>query len=174
MKVLGIDPGLATTGFAVIEKNASRTGLLDGLNVLEVGIIRTKPDQEMQQRLRILHDDIQELISEYSPDALAIEELFFNRNVTTAMAVSQARGVVLLAGSDIPQTSYTPLQIKKQICGFGTAKKPQIQQMVQQLLNINLSRVPNFDDAADALAVALCYLMQQRVGINTTSQMRSA
>ena len=173
MRVLGIDPGLATTGFAVIEQNAARTGILDGLKLLEAGIIRTQPQDDMPQRLKVIHTDLLDLIEEFKPDALAIEELFFNRNVSTAMAVSQARGVVLLAGSDLPQHSYTPLQIKKQICGHGTAKKPQVQQMIQQLLNVNLVKIPNFDDAADAMAVAMCLLLQQRTGMIKLEKLRS-
>ncbi len=174
MRVLGIDPGLATTGFAVIEENASRTGILDGIEVLEAGIIKTPAGEPLQHRLRTLHDDLVDLIEQYAPDALSVEELFFNKNVTTAMAVSSARGVILLACSGIPQQSYTPLQIKKQICGYGQAKKPQIQAMVQRLLNVNFKAMAFHDDAHDALAVALCFVMQQRAGILSLDALRSA
>jgi crossover junction endodeoxyribonuclease RuvC len=154
MRVLGIDPGLATTGYAVLELSS---GPLP--RVLEAGVIRTPKDLPLAQRLYALYQDTRRLLREYKPDALAIEELFFAQNRTTAMAVAQARGVVLLAAHKLPQTkSYTPLQIKQRIAGYGRAKKPQIQKMMKQLLR--LKEIPKPDDAADALAVALCYLLE--------------
>lgn len=155
MRVLGIDPGLATTGYAVLE-------LSDGARarVLEAGVIRTAPDSPLPQRLYTLYEDTRRLLKEYKPDALAIEELFFAQNRTTAMAVAHARGVVLLAAHKLTTKSYTPLQIKRRIVGYGRAKKPQIQKMMKQLLH--LQEIPKPDDAADALAVALCYLLEAR------------
>jgi len=172
MRVLGIDPGLATTGFAVIEDNGTGRSALGGLELLEAGILKTPAGTEIPDRLKMLHADCVELLKEYHPEALAIEELFFNKNVTTAINVSQARGVILLACSDMPMMSYSPLQIKKQICGYGQAKKPQIQQMTQRYLN--LSQLPKQDDAADAMAIALCYILQYRNGIVVHEQLRSA
>jgi crossover junction endodeoxyribonuclease RuvC len=146
MRVLGIDPGLATTGYAVLELSS---GPLP--RVLEAGVIRTPKDLPLAQRLYALYQDTRRLLREYKPDALAIEELFFAQNRTTAMAVAQARGVVLLAAHKLPQTkSYTPLQIKQRIAGYGRAKKPLLR----------LKEIPKPDDAADALAVALCYLLE--------------
>ncbi len=159
MRVLGIDPGLATTGYAVLEAQSGQ------VRVLEAGVIRTPADEPLPKRLRTIYEDAQRLIEEYSPDALAVEEVFFNQNVTTAMSVSQARGVVLLAGAeaDLPCASYTPLEVKRQICGYGRAKKVQMQAMVQRLLR--LKALPRPDDAADALAVALCHLLRERSGL---------
>lgn len=155
MRVLGIDPGLATTGYAVLELSDGRWP-----RMLEAGVIRTPADTPLPQRLRMLYEDTRRLLREYKPDALAIEELFFAQNRTTAMAVAQARGVVLLAAHKIATRSYTPLQIKQRIAGYGRAKKPQIQKMMKQLLK--LKEIPKPDDAADALAVALCYLLEAR------------
>lgn len=159
MRVLGIDPGLATTGYAVLELSDGRWP-----RVLEAGVIRTPADTPLPQRLRMLYEDTRRLLREYKPDALAIEELFFAQNRTTAMAVAQARGVVLLAAHKIATRSYTPLQIKLRIAGYGRAKKPQIQKMMKQLLK--LKEIPKPDDAADALAVALCYLLEAHSTLN--------
>lgn len=160
MRVLGIDPGLAITGYAVLED-----GNGDGsVEVLEAGVIRTPPDEPLPKRLRMIFEELKQLVGEYAPDALAVEEVFFNQNVTTAMSVSQARGVVLLAGAEIGQIeSYTPLEVKRQICGYGRAKKPQVQAMVRRLLR--MKELPKPDDAADALAVALCHLLRERSGL---------
>ncbi len=155
MRVLGIDPGLATTGYAVLEFSNGRFP-----RVLEAGVIRTPADTPLPQRLHTLYEDTRRLLKEYKPDALAIEELFFAQNRTTAMAVAQARGIVLLAAHKIVTKSYTPLQIKLRIAGYGRAKKPQIQKMMKQLLK--LKEIPKPDDAADALAVALCYVLEAR------------
>ncbi len=153
MRVLGIDPGLATTGYALLEGGKS-------LRVLEAGVIRTSAEIPLSARLHALYSDLRRLIKEYRPEALAIEELFFSQNRTTALVVAQARGVVLLAAHELTITSYTPLQIKLRIAGYGRAKKPQMQKMIQRLLN--LKEIPKPDDAADALAVALCYLLEAR------------
>jgi crossover junction endodeoxyribonuclease RuvC len=153
MRVLGVDPGLATTGYAVLESEGR------SVRVLEAGVIRTPADTPLPQRLHTLYEDTRRLLKEYQPDALAIEELFFAQNRTTAMAVAQARGVVLLAAHSVSATkSYTPLQIKLRIAGYGRAKKPQMQKMMKQLLR--LKEIPKPDDAADALAVALCYVLE--------------
>jgi crossover junction endodeoxyribonuclease RuvC len=158
MRVLGIDPGVAITGYAVLEDGSGR------VEVLEAGVIRTPAQEALPRRLRTIFTEVGRLVEEYHPDALAVEEVFFNQNVTTAMSVSQARGVVLLAGSEIEQVeSYTPLEVKRQICGYGRAKKPQVQSMVRRLLRMR--ELPKPDDAADALAVALCHLLRERSGL---------
>lgn len=159
MRVLGIDPGLAICGYGVLEKEN-----IEKYKLIEVGVIKTPPEESLPKRLLTIYTEVAGLIREFKPDALAVEELFFNKNTKTAMAVSQARGVVLLAGAAGPPVreikSYTPLQVKQMITGYGRAKKPQIQAMMKRLLN--LKEVPRPDDAADALAVALCYILEQR------------
>lgn len=160
MRVLGIDPGLAITGYAVLE-DGDASGLVE---VLEAGVIRTPADEALPQRLRVIFEEVEKLVEEYHPEALAVEEVFFNRNVTTAMSVSQARGVVLLAGCEIERiASYTPLEVKRQICGYGRAKKSQVQSTVRRLLK--MKELPKPDDAADALAVALCHWLRERSGL---------
>jgi crossover junction endodeoxyribonuclease RuvC len=163
MRVLGIDPGLATTGYAILDHIPTGKSFHSELKMLEHGVVSTPAGESLQSRLRTIFNDINALIDEYNPEALAVEELFFAKNVTTGMAVSQARGVVLLAGSHLPMEVFTPLQVKKQICGHGRAKKPQIQAMVKSLLK--LSEIPRPDDAADALAVALCYMLRYKAGL---------
>ncbi len=164
MRVLGIDPGLATTGYAILQDDPSGRSS-KRTRVLEAGVIRTPAGEPMPKRLRSIYEEVVALIEEYEPEALAVEEVFFNQNVTTAMSVSQARGVVLLAGSDLPSVAgYTPLEVKRQICGYGRAKKPQIQTMIQRLLN--MKELPRPDDAADALAVALCHLLKEQAAQN--------
>lgn len=164
MRVLGIDPGLATTGYALLQADPPERSSRRA-RVLEAGVIRTPADEPLPKRLRAIYDDVTALIAEYEPEALAVEEVFFNQNVTTAMSVSQARGVVLLAGSELPKVAgYTPLEVKRQICGYGRAKKPQMQAMIQRLLN--MKELPRPDDAADALAVALCHLLKEQAARN--------
>ena len=151
MRILGIDPGLATIGYALVDKETNH------FDVLEYGVIKTSPDKDNIERLEIIHKNIQELIEEFEPEQMAVEELFFNKNAKTAILVGQARGVILLAGSQagIKVAEYTPLQIKQAVVGYGRADKMQVQQMVKSLLN--LSELPKPDDAADALAVSICH-----------------
>lgn len=151
MIILGIDPGTATTGYGIIEEKAGNLSLVD------YGVILTKPDHTLEQRLEILYDQLGDIIDEYNPDEIAIEELFFSTNVKTAMSVGHARGVILLATqkAGIPMSEYTPNQVKNGICGYGAADKKQVQKMVQMLLK--LTEVPQPDDAADALAIAICH-----------------
>lgn len=146
---LGIDPGTARLGYGLIRGGTQPT-------LIDAGVIETWPDQDMPERLVTLHQSVRDLIEEFQPDMLAVEKLFFARNVTTAIAVGQARGVVLLAAaqSSIPVSEYSPSEIKHAIAGYGKADKPQMQEMVRIILN--LTHVPQPDDAADALAVALC------------------
>ncbi|MFP4199127.1 MAG: crossover junction endodeoxyribonuclease RuvC [Halanaerobium sp.] len=151
MRILGVDPGLATIGYAVVDKKTNH------FDVIEYGIIKTSADKEDTERLKIIHHNIEELIKEFRPQEMAVEELFFNKNVKTAIAVGQARGVILLAGSQsgLKVAEYTPLQIKQAVVGYGRADKNQVQQMVKSLLN--LAELPKPDDAADALAVSICH-----------------
>lgn len=147
--ILGIDPGTARLGYGVIQGGIKPV-------LLDAGVIETWPDQDMPGRLVTLHESVQELIEEFQPDRLSVETLIFARNVTTAISVGQARGVVLLAAAQgkVPVYEYSPSEIKHAIAGYGKADKPQMQEMVRLILN--LSSVPQPDDAADALAVAIC------------------
>lgn len=155
--VLGIDPGTATTGYGVVHVRAGR------LEALDYGVIRTPKSLPLPERLLTIHEALGELIRRWRPEALAVEELFFNRNVRSALAVGQARGVVLLtaAGAGVPVSEYTPPQVKDAVTGYGRADKAQIQAMVKSLLG--LSEPPRPDDAADALAVAICCLHSGRI-----------
>jgi len=149
--VLGIDPGTAHTGYGVVLSRWQRLAALDG------GVISTGPSEPLERRLTRIHGRVCELIAEYNPDAVAVEELYFGQNVRTAFAVGQARGVVLLAAgaADLPCFSYTPQQVKQAVCGSGRAEKGQVQRMVGALLE--LEAPPEPDHAADALAVAICH-----------------
>lgn len=151
MKILGIDPGTATTGFGLIKKDGPR------LTQLDHGVISTSKDLAMPERLKILFDDLQEIIKLHKPDAVAVEKLFFTSNITTAMTVSQARGVVLLVAeqSGVAIFEYTPLQVKMAVSGYGKATKRQVQEMVKKILKLDV--IPKPDDAADALAIAICH-----------------
>lgn len=147
--ILGIDPGIADTGFGLIE--------VSGLDIkyLDCGVIKTNPKLNLSDRLYILHKDLISLMDEHKPDLAAIEELYFNKNTKTALVVGQARGVALLAlrRKKIPHVSLTPPQVKQAVCAYGQAPKKQVQLMVQKLLNLKTSPQP--DDAADALATAI-------------------
>lgn len=150
MVTLGIDPGTALLGYGVIQGDSDP-------ELVGVGVIETDSKAPMPQRLVILHRETARLIELYRPDVLAVEQLFFARNVTTAIAVGQARGVVLLAAAqaDIPVAEYTPSEVKFAVVGYGKADKQQMQEMVRIILNLDV--IPKPDDAADALAVALCH-----------------
>ena len=151
MKILGIDPGTATTGFGLISKTGAKLTLSD------CGVISTPKTLDMPKRLTILFDDLTEIIKHHQPDAVAVEKLFFTSNITTAMSVSQARGIILLvaAQQNIPVAEYTPLQVKMSATGYGKATKKQVQEMVKKILKLNTTPKP--DDAADALAIAICH-----------------
>ena len=150
MVILGIDPGLATVGFGVIKTDNGK------LEYLDCGVIKTSPDLELPERLNIIKKDFLALLKTFKPDVVGVEDLYFGRNVTSAIKVAHARGVILecLYSLRIPMVNFTPLQIKNNITGDGAAKKWQIQEMVKRILN--LKSHPKPDDAADALAVALC------------------
>ncbi|NJN83553.1 MAG: crossover junction endodeoxyribonuclease RuvC [Caldilineaceae bacterium] len=155
--VLGIDPGTASTGYGVVGQT------VDGhFELLACGVIRTDPQQAMHLRLLEIFQDLTGLIREFRPDEVAIEKLFFGRNVTTAITVGQARGVALLAAaqSGVTLAEYTPAEVKQAISGYGSADKQQIQEMVRRLLDLN--EIPQPDDAADGVAIALCHLQAIR------------
>jgi crossover junction endodeoxyribonuclease RuvC len=149
--VLGIDPGVAHTGFGVVLTRGQQLAALDG------GVIGTGPDEPLERRLARLHARVCDLINEHKPNALAVEDLFFGQNARSAFAVGQARGAVILAAgiAGIPCYSYTPQAVKQAVCGSGSADKVQVQRMVGSLLS--LTEPPQPDHAADALAVAICH-----------------
>ncbi len=152
MIVLGIDPGTASTGYGVVERDGSV------MRALTHGVIETRPGLAPERRLAQIHSRVTELCGSHRPEALAIEELYFGANVRTAFAVGQARGVVLLAAGQLglPSRSYTPQAVKSAVCGHGGARKEQVSRMVSRLLGFGSGAVS--DHAADALAVAICDL----------------
>jgi crossover junction endodeoxyribonuclease RuvC len=153
MITLGIDPGTAITGYGIIKEEQ------DGcLTVLDFGVIRTSPDQSHPDRLVHLYNRIKEIILLHQPEMGAVEKLFFEKNVRTALNVGQARGVALLAMAELNLKigEYTPLEVKQAVVGYGKADKNQVQQMVKTILGLEV--VPDPDDAADALAVAICHI----------------
>ncbi|HAG27741.1 TPA: crossover junction endodeoxyribonuclease RuvC [Patescibacteria group bacterium] len=153
MIILGIDPGTATTGFGLIKKTGKQNPEYE---IVDFGVISTLKTDSDAKRLQILFSDLTALIKKYKPHKIGVEKLFFTSNQTTAMTVSQARGIVLLASQQagLEISEFTPLQIKNTLCGYGRADKKQIQTVVQQ--TFKLKNVPKPDDAADALAIALC------------------
>jgi crossover junction endodeoxyribonuclease RuvC len=157
MIVLGIDPGTATTGYGFISENEAGE-----MTTLTYGVITTHAGATPAERLLELHQQLNKLILLHRPDTSAVEKLFFQRNVKTALAVGQARGVILmsLAECGLEVVEYTPLEIKQAVVGYGAAEKSQVQQMVQALLDLDV--LPRPDDAADALAVAICHLSTAR------------
>jgi len=150
--VLGIDPGLANTGYGVVARRGGRVLALDG------GVIETAPGAAPELRLAEIHAAVEALLAEHEPDAMALEELYFGQNARSAFAVGQARGVVMLAAGrrGVPCEGYTPQQVKGAVCGTGRAGKDQVARMVAALLS--LAEPPRPDHAADALAVAVCHL----------------
>lgn len=151
MIILGIDPGLAIMGYGIIHYEGNR------FKTIEYGAITTPSTMPTPMRLKKIYEELNEVINKYSPDAVAIEELFFNTNVKTAILVAHARGVAVLAAANNNKEifEYTPLQVKQGVVGYGRADKAQVQQMVKILLN--LSEIPKPDDVADALAIAICH-----------------
>jgi crossover junction endodeoxyribonuclease RuvC len=149
--ILGIDPGYAIIGYGILKLEGN------DFQILDYGSIETKAGTDFASRLKRIYLGMNELIEKFKPDAVAVEDLFFNKNTKTAMKVSHGRGVILLSGAlnDIEVFEYTPLQVKQAVCGYGRADKNQVQQMVKMILG--LSEVPKPDDTADALAVAICH-----------------
>lgn len=156
MRIIGIDPGYAITGFAVVDYNGNH------FELIKSGAIETKAGVPLPVRLTKIYDDMQLLVNEYKPDAISIEELFFNRNTTTAIGVAQGRGAVLIiaAKNNVPIYEYTPLQVKQGVVGYGRADKKQVQMMVKTILN--LETVPKLDDTTDAIAIAICHAHSYR------------
>lgn len=156
MRVLGLDPGTATVGYGVVEDRDGR------FVAVAYGAITTSAKEETGRRLQQIYQETERLIAQYRPDAAAVEQLFFGRNITTAISVGQARGVLLLAltNAGLPISEYSPPKIKEAVSGYGNASKDQVQFMVQNLLN--LDETPQPDDAADGLAVALTHCQHYR------------
>ena len=152
MRVLGIDPGLATTGYGCVVKEGNT------LRMHRYGVFRTPAGMDFSARLLSIHQQFRDLVDAWAPDAIAVEELFFSNNAKTAFLVGQARGVIVLGAGllGLPVVSYTPPQIKLSVTGYGKADKHQVQDMVRRLLG--LSELPKPDDAADALAIAICHI----------------
>lgn len=159
MRILGIDPGTGILGFGVIDVVKGKTQIVDA------GVIRTPVKEDDAVRLLTIYEELTEIIKLNKPEVMSVEKLFFARNVTTAMTVSQARGVVLLTAkqADLEIAEYTPMQIKQALTGYGRADKKQIQEMVRVVLG--LSEVPKPDDCADALAAAICHSMASAFGL---------
>ena len=151
MRILGIDPGYGITGFGVIEADRNNNTLIG------CGAITTPAGMEFPARLEIIYEDMRKLLAQVKPEAVAIEELFFGQNVTTGIGVAQSRGVILLAlrQADVPIFQYKPMQVKQAVVGYGNATKRQVQDMTKRLLR--LEKMPKPDDAADAIAIALCH-----------------
>lgn len=151
MRILGVDPGVATVGFAVLDSEKNRQSLVT------CGVITTPAKTQLSSRLERIYRDLNELIAQFSPAVMAVEELFFSKNITTGIAVAHGRGVILLSGhqAGLQIYEYTPMQVKQAVVGYGLAEKKQVMEMVRRLLH--LQAVPRPDDAADAVAIALCH-----------------
>ncbi|MCL2354931.1 MAG: crossover junction endodeoxyribonuclease RuvC [Oscillospiraceae bacterium] len=151
MRILGIDPGFAITGYSVIDYTGNKFKLID------CGAITTKAGEAFPLRLTKVYDELNSIIEQYKPDALSVEELFFNQNAKTAINVAQARGVILIVGckNNIPTYEYTPLQVKQAVVGYGRADKNQVQKMVQTILKV--AELPKLDDITDSIAVGICH-----------------
>ncbi|BAI62372.1 crossover junction endodeoxyribonuclease RuvC [Methanocella paludicola SANAE] len=151
MRILGIDPGIALTGFGIVEKEGVR------IKAGRYGHISTESGTPVPDRLKILYDDMVNIVQEYRPEVMVVEELFFNKNAKTAIIAAQARGVIILSAvnNGVKVEEYTPLQVKQAVIGYGRASKQQVQFMVKELLR--LKEIPKPDDTADALAIAICH-----------------
>jgi len=158
MIVLGLDPGTATTGFGIVRYEEGK------LYAIDSGVLLTQPETAMPDRLLSIYNDVNTLLDTYKPDTVATERLFFDRNVTNALSVGRAIGVMLLAFAQrgLPWAEYTPMQVKQAVTGYGGAEKHQVQAQVVRLLS--LVETPKPDDAADALAVAICHAHSYRLG----------
>ncbi len=161
MKILGIDPGFAIVGCGVVDYTGNKFTVIGHMAVT------TKAGLPLEQRLKTIYEDVGDIIDRYRPDAVAVEELFFNTNTTTAIQVGQARGVILLSAVNrgVEIAEYTPLQVKQAVVGYGRAEKHQIQQMVKMILN--LKEIPKPDDVADGLALAICHAHSYRMNSRT-------
>ncbi|WP_303836446.1 crossover junction endodeoxyribonuclease RuvC [Ruminococcus flavefaciens] len=151
MRILGIDPGYAIVGFGVLDYDGIR------FNPVEYGAVLTEAGTPFPERLRAIHEDVEFIFNKFAPDCMAIERLYFTTNQKTAIDVAQARGITVLSAAmrNIPVSEYTPLQVKQSVVGYGKAEKKQVMEMTKQLLG--LAQIPKPDDAADALAIAICH-----------------
>lgn len=165
MRIIGLDPGIAIVGYAVVDKQAHQ------IKPVQYGAITTEAGLPTEERLLLIYNSLKEIIERYQPDQMAIEKLFFNRNVTTAFTVGQARGVMMLAAAEtkLKIAEYTPLQVKQAVVGYGQAEKRQVQEMVKMLLG--LKEKPKPDDVADALAVAICHAHASTVNTKLNEQL---
>ncbi len=161
MLILGIDPGVATIGFGLVRVERQKNTLV------EYGVITTPPGIPLSSRLLQIFNDMEELIRQFHPDEMAVEELFFSKNITTGIAVAHGRGVILLAAEKlgVPVFEYTPMQVKQAVVGYGAAEKKQVMLMTQRLLG--MKQIPRPDDAADALALAICHGRAATSPLNT-------
>ena len=161
MVILGIDPGVATIGFGIIRAERGKNTLI------QYGVITTPPGIPLSERLVQIYNDMEQLIETFKPDEMAVEELFFSKNITTGISVAHGRGVILLAAEKlgVPVFEYTPMQVKQSVVGYGKAEKKQVMLMTQRLLN--MKEIPRPDDAADALALAICHSRAATSLLNT-------
>ena len=168
MRVIGIDPGTAIVGYGIIDYNKNKYSIVD------YGVILTSKDLSNEERLEIVYNELDKILKKYKPEFMAIEDLFYFKNNKTVISVAQARGVILLAGkqNNIPMSSYTPLQVKIGITGYGKAEKKQVQLMVQKFLV--LSEIPKPDDAADALAICITHInsLSSNISFTETSNLK--
>ena len=161
MVILGIDPGVATIGFGIIRAERGKNTLI------QYGVITTPPGIPLSERLLQISNDMEQLLETFKPDEMAVEELFFTKNITTGISVAHGRGVILLAAEKmgVPVFEYTPMQVKQSVVGYGKAEKKQVMLMTQRLLN--MKEIPRPDDAADALAIAICHSRAATSLLNT-------
>ena len=159
MRILGIDPGFAITGYSILDYVGNHFSLIAS------GAITTEKDVAFPVRLTKIYDDLNEIIDIYKPDAISVEELFFNQNIKTGINVAQARGIVLVVGcqKNIPTYEYTPLQVKQAVTGYGRADKMQVQKMVQSILKVD--KLPKLDDITDSMAIGICHAHSQRFAV---------
>lgn len=157
LRILGIDPGTATVGYGVVDKYGTSPVMV------RYGAIRTSPRQSSAERLLVLHRELNSIIDQFTPDVIVMEQLFFAKNQTTAIAVGKACGVLQLVAAQrgVPVVEYTPPEVKQAVVGYGNADKKQVQYMIQRILGIN--EVPKPDDAADALALAICHAHSEKL-----------
>ena len=159
MRILGIDPGFAITGYSIIDYIGNKFTLIAS------GAVTTEAGTSFPIRLTKIFDDISNLIDIYKPDAISVEELFFNQNVKTAINVAQARGVILIVGckKNVPTYEYTPLQVKQAVTGYGRADKIQVQKMVKSILKVD--KLPKLDDITDSMAIGICHAHSQKFSV---------
>ena len=167
MRIIGIDPGTGILGFGVIDANAHQK-----VKLVDVGVVATPAHTKLKTRLLDTYDSLNEIIEQTRPDVMSIEKLFFARNITTAVSVAEARGVVILVAAqhNLPVFEYTPLQIKQTLTGYGRADKKQVQEMVR--LHLNMKEIIKPDDAADALAAAITHSLMSRDGLTQETDLQ--